>query len=110
MIFVAPTATGVLLVNGRLPAVALPDDCSLQALQGAVAAKYQADLGCLILVGTYKGFRVIAVGEVYNQGLLYSDKTTDNLINLLTALVRGNLSDWQVDGEGDDFSIKFLGS
>ena len=110
-VFVAPTATGVLLTRqNKLPFVELPDGCSLESLLGAVAAKYGADLGCLIPVGSYRNLRIIAVGEVHAQGSLYSLKCEDNLINLLTALVRNGLSDWRLDGEGDDFGIKFLGS
>lgn len=114
--YVAPTATGVLLNKlGWFPCVNLPDDASIEQLQDAVDSHYGASLQLLIPVGTLTrdgiSGRVIAVGEVYEQGLLRSLPPPSNLIGLLASLVRGALSNWRVEViTDDDFSIKFLGS
>jgi len=113
--FVAPTRTGVLLgPDGYLPTTCRPDTASIEVLMSDIAEKYGADLQLLIPVGTLVGAgltRVIAVGEIYEQGKLHSGPPPIHVIGLLAALVRGGLSNWRVEAkEADDFSIKFLGS
>jgi hypothetical protein len=112
-VFIAPTKTGVLLApSGYLPTILAPEDSSFQQLINGVRDKFQADLQLLVPVGRSNfSDNYIAVGEVFSQGLLKNGEPPNNTIALLTALVRGGLSDWRLDAKGpNDFGINFLGS